>query len=205
MITFGFKTKYGGLLRAVFSIGIGLLMVILPQTSLFIVVKFIAAFLIASGIVSLIVGIRNRINGNLPLMAFNAVVDMVLGILLFMYPGFAVDFLMVIIGAGLLLLGIFQLAALFSARNFVVVGPFGYILPVLTAVGGLVILLKPFGIASAITVIAGIALVVYGISELFASWKMRKAMQEYEVKFEKKHSDFENAKDVEFHKVDDND
>ena len=32
---------------------------------------------------------------------------------------------------------------------------------------------------------AGVALIIYGASELLSSWKMRKAIDEYEVKFPK--------------------
>ncbi len=79
MITFGFKNRFGGWLRAIAAIVVGLIMVIKPETSLMLVVKVLAAFLIASGLVSFAYGVINRQRGALGLMVANAVVDVVLG------------------------------------------------------------------------------------------------------------------------------
>ena len=80
MFTFGYKTSVSSILRALASIGIGLVMIFDNDASET-VVKVIAAFLFASGLVSLVYGIiRNRKEGILPLMAVNAVVDVILGL-----------------------------------------------------------------------------------------------------------------------------
>ena len=56
-------------------------------------------------------------------------------------------------------------------------------------------------------IIAGVALIVYGLSELLSSWKMKKAIDEYEIKFptekpEPKADDQPQVKDVDYEKVD---
>ena len=43
---------------------------------------------------------------------------------------------------------------------------------------------------------AGIALLVYGVSELMATWKMRKAMKEYEIRFNTSSSSASGSKDT---------
>ena len=67
--------------------------------------------------------------------------------------------------------------------------------------------MRPSFIGEAIGVIAGAALIVYGASELLSSWKMKKAIDEYEIKFpsEKPAPKAEKepqVKDVEYEKVD---
>ena len=103
-----------------------------------------------------------------------------------------------------------QIFVLVSAGSFVRMGVLAFVFPALSVLGGLLLVFEPFGIASAITLVAGIALFIYGVSELIASWKMRKAMKEYEIRFspeagrkpDVREPDIE-VRDVEYEKVDD--
>ena len=208
MITFGFRNKTSGLLRAVIAIVLGLIMVSFPGTSLIIMVKIVAAFLIASGVVSLVFGIVNRQNGGLGLMITNTVVDIILGILIFMFPAEVAGVVMFILGLLLMFFGIFQITALLSANRVLPVGLWAFILPVLCTAGGILVIFHPFGLGSFITLVAGITLLVYGISELVSTWKMRKAMKEYEIRFSAPEtgkpsadSSMENVRDVDYEKV----
>ena len=196
MITFGFRNRMSGLLRAVIAIVLGIVMVSFPGTSLIIIVKIVAAFLIASGLVSLVFGIVNRQNGGLGLMVTNTVVDIVLGALIFMFPAEVASIVMFLLGLLLLFFGVFQLAALLSANRVLPVGAFAFVLPVLCAVGGALVMFHPFGLGSVITLVAGISLLVYGISELISTWKMRKAMKEYEIRFNTSSSYASGSKDT---------
>ena len=75
-----------------------------------------------------------------------------------------------------------------------------------TLVGGF-ILFNPFA-ESVMVMIAGGALVVYGASELFSSWKMKKAIDEYEIRQAPKEetpvqeNPMAEVKDVDYEKVD---
>ena len=207
MITFGYKNKFNGLLRAFTAIAIGVVMVISRTNALELAVRIIAAFLLASGLVSLFMGYKNRQNGTMGLMGFNGGVDILLGVLLFLFPGFVAGLMIYIIGFALLCFGIFQLVALVSANRVMSVGGGSFVLPVIVAIAGGFLILRPSFIGEAIGVIAGAALIVYGASELLSSWKMKKAIDEYEIKFpgEKPASNAEDesqVKDVDYEKVD---
>lgn len=212
MITFGFRNRMSGILRAVASILLGIVMIAMPGSSLEILVQVLAAILIASGLVSVVYGIVNRQNGGLSLMVFNSVIDVLLGVLIFCFPDFVASFIIMVLGVLLLVLGLMQIFTLVSATSFVRMGFWAFIFPVLCVCGGVLLVFKPFGIAQFITIVAGVVLLIYGISELIASWKMRKAMKEYEIKFgtdaqdgpgNAGKEDFAGVKDVEFEKVDD--
>ena len=56
MITFGYRNKLNGPLRAVVAIAIGIVMVASKTNALELAVRIIAAFLVASGVVSFIYG-----------------------------------------------------------------------------------------------------------------------------------------------------
>ena len=207
MITFGYKNKFNGLLRAFTAIAIGVVMVISRTNALELAVRIIAAFLLASGLVSLFMGYKNRQNGTMGLMGFNGGVDILLGVLLFLFPGFVAGLMIYILGFALLCFGIFQLVALVSANRVMRVGGGSFVLPVIVTLAGGFLILKPSFIGEAIGVIAGAALIVYGVSELLSSWKMKKAIDEYEIRYpgEKsapKTEDEPQVKDVDYEKVD---
>lgn len=208
MFTFGYGSRISGLLRALIALAIGVMMVLRPDNALTTVVKVIAAFILASGVVSLIVGLKEKKNGSLPLMSFNALVDIIIGIVLFSAPGFVAKFIIYLIGFVLLGFGIMQILALFSAKRVMGLGFGAFILPtVVTLVGGF-LLFNPFA-ESVMVMIAGAAIIVYGASELLSSWKMKKAIDEYEIhqapvqeQPAQQENPLENVKDVEYEKVD---
>ena len=208
MFTFGYSSRISGPLRALIALAIGVMMVIRPDNALTTVVKVIAAFILASGVVSLIVGLKEKKNGSLPLMSFNALVDIIIGIVLFSAPGFVAKFIIYLIGFVLLGFGIMQILALFSAKRVMGLGLGAFILPtVVTLVGGF-LLFNPFA-ESVMVMIAGAAIIVYGASELLSSWKMKKAIDEYEIhqapvqeQPAQQENPLENVKDVEYEKVD---
>ena len=84
-----------------------------------------------------------------------------------------------------------------------------FILPVVVVIAGGFLVAKPAFVGETIGIIAGVALIVYGASELFSTWKMRKAIDEYEInQTQKKPASNEKidveveAEDVDFQKVD---
>lgn len=208
MFTFGYGNRISGPLRALIALAIGIMMVLRPDNALTTVVKVIAAFILASGVVSLIVGLKEKKNGSLPLMSFNAIVDIIIGLVLFSFPGFVARFIIYLIGFVLLGFGIMQILALISAKRVTGFGLGAFVLPaIVTLVGGF-LLFNPFA-ESVMVMIAGAAIIVYGASELLSSWKMKKAIDEYEIhqapvqeQPAQQENPLENVKDVEYEKVD---
>ena len=178
MITFGYKNKFTGPLRALTAIAIGIVMVVSKTNALELAVRIIAAFIMASGIVSLIVGYKNRSNGTMGLLGFNAVVDLILGFVLFAYPAFAAGLLIYLIAFVLICLGFFQLISLFSISRAMGLGLWSFVMPFVVLSAGFFLIAKPAFIGEAIGMVAGAALIIYGVSELFSSWKMMKAIDD---------------------------
>jgi len=208
MITFGYKSRFNGPIRALTAIAVGIVMVVSKTNALELAVRIIAAFLAASGIVSLLVGYRNKANGTMGLMSFNAAVDIILGLLLFLFPGFAAGLLIYLISFILIAFGLFQLVSMISANRILKVGIFAFIMPLVVLAAGLFLLARPAFIGEAIGIVAGVALIIYGVSELFSSWKMKKAIDEYEIhqtqteKTSEPENPMAEVKDVDYEKVD---
>ena len=181
MITFGYKNRFSGWLRAVVALAIGIVMVVSRTDAMVLAVRIIAAFLLASGIVSLAVGYKNRQNNQLPLMGVNGIVDIVIALLVFIFPNFVAGLIVYLIGFVLIGFGLFQLITLASANKVLKVGVAAFVMPILVLLAGAFLLARPTFIGSAVGVVAGAALIVYGASELLSSWKMKKAIDEYEI------------------------
>ena len=208
MITFGYKNRFNGPIRALTALAIGIVMVMSRTNALELVVRIIAAFLFASGLVSMLVGYRNRARGTMGLMGFNAIVDMILGAVLFSYPGIAAGFLIYLIAFVLIAFGLFQIISLISASSVMRVGLLSFILPGIVLAAGLFLMAKPDFVGEAIGVIAGVALIIYGLSELLSSWKMKKAIDEYEIHHphqqepEQQDAKVTDVKEVDYEKID---
>ena len=117
-------------------------------------------------------------------------------------------FIIYLIGFALFVFGIMQLVSLFSARRVIAVGTFAFVLPAIVTMVGFFMLFNPFA-ESVMSTMAGVALIVYGASELLSSWKMKKAIDEYEIHMAKpeetlsaKDVDEAEVKDVDYEKVD---
>ena len=207
MITFGYKNKFNGPLRALTAIAIGVVMVVSKTNALELAVRIIAAFLLASGVVSMIVGYRYRNNGTMGLMGFNGVVDVILGLMLFMFPGFVAGLLIYLIAFALICFGLFQMIGLFSASRVMRVGLWSFVMPFMVFAAGMFLIMKPSFVGEAIGVVAGASLIIFGVSELLSSWKMKKAIDEYEIKYpqpEERPEDepVQDAKEVDYEKID---
>jgi uncharacterized membrane protein HdeD (DUF308 family) len=61
------------------------------------------------------------------------------------------------------------------------VGLWSFVLPFLVLSAGVFLITRPSFVGEAIGVVAGASLIVYGASELLSSWKMRRAIDEYEI------------------------
>lgn len=208
MITFGYRNKLNGPLRAVVAIAIGIVMVASKTNALELAVRIIAAFLVASGVVSFIYGYVKRQDGAMSLMGFNAIVDIVLGVLIFLFPAVVANLILYIVGFALLGFGIFQIISLISANRVLGVGAGAFILPAIVVIAGGFLLARPSFVGEAIGIFAGAALIVFGASELLSSWKMRKAIDEYELHQAPKNEETgqtdvpSDIKDVEYEKID---
>ena len=208
MITFGYSNKMTGPVRALIAIAAGVLMIVYNEQAMNLVVKIIAAFLLASGFVSLAVGLKKKNDSTSKLMNFNAVVDILIAAFLFLFNGFVANLIIYLIGFVLLGFGIFQFVALISANKVAKVGLWSFVFPVLVIGSGAFLLFNPEFTKASISMVAGIALLIYGVSELLSSWKMKKAIDEYEISRmpqeqpSQQTQDSVPVKDVEYEKVD---
>lgn len=212
MITFGYNNKFSSILRSLAAIAIGLVMVCATDATTT-VVQIIAAFLFAAGIVSFAYGFANRKSGTFGLMTVNAVVDIVIGLILFLWPGFVAGVIVAIIGIVILVFGVIQILALAGTMSLLGSGGLNILLAVLAVAGGFVLIFNPFS-ERVMSILAGVFLIYYGITDLISMRRVSKAKKEYEIHFTETRvdpdstidvdvdDDFDGIKDVDYHKID---
>lgn len=210
MITFGYNNKFSSILRSLAAIAIGLVMVCATDATTT-VVQIIAAFLFAAGIVSFAYGFANRKSGTFGLMTVNAVVDIVIGLILFLWPGFVAGVIVTIIGIVILAFGVIQILALAGTMSLLGSGGLNILLAFLAIAGGIVLIFNPFS-ERVMSILAGVFLIYYGITDLISMRRVSKAKKEYEIHFTETRvdpdstidvdDDFDGIKDVDYHKID---
>lgn len=189
------------------AIAIGLVMVCSTEATTN-VVKIIAAFLFAAGLVSFAYGFAHRKDGALNLMVINAGVDIVIGILLFVFPGAIANIIVTLIGIAIFIFGLIQIFALAGTASLLGSGIFSFILSGVALVGAAILIFNPFT-ERVMSILAGIFLICYGVNDLISTYRVSKAQKEYEIHFGSTESQaqsdtdgFGDVKDVDYKKID---
>lgn len=207
MITFGYNSRFSSPIRALLFVALGALMIFTKADAMQMVVKIFAAFILAAGVVSVFVGFKQKKAGTMPLSFFNALINIVIAGLLFVFAPFVSKFVSYLLGFVLFGFSLFQLSVLLSMRKSVKISFVAYLLPVLVTIAGLLIFFYPGFFGKSLGLIAGIALIVYGASDLISAFKMKGAKGSEEVASGSEtqaetQSDSIEAKEVEYEKVD---
>ena len=180
--------------RGVLILALGLALLIWPDAMLNIIVKLIAAFLIAAGLVTLYFAQNKKEKeSQMPqgedksfLSSFanlNIAVYLCFGILIFIFPSFFVSILVFLFGAILLLLGIGQLINLFVSARHTKLSGYMYIVPAVITICGIILFFQPFTAKNVLTMFFGGCLAGYGAVELVSSWMLRKVKFSKDGKF----------------------
>ena len=193
MITFGYNSRFSAPLRALLFVAFGVLMLVARADAMQIVVKIISAFILAAGLVSVYFGFKQKEAGVKPLSFFNAAVTILVAVLLFAFSGFVAGFVSYLIGVILLVFGLFQIFVLLSAKRQVKLHIVVYLIPVLSSVLGALILFCPKFLGQGLAIIAGVALIVSGASDLVSAFKVRGAMNPEDKALDAKEVDYEKV------------
>lgn len=181
MITFGYNSRFSAPLRALLFLALGVLLIVAKADAMEIVVKIVAALILAAGLVSIFVGFKQKKEGLRPLSFFNAATNVVIALLLFSFSDFVAGFVSYLIGLLLFGFGLFQIFVLLSARAKVKLGVISYVTPLVVTAIGAMIFFSPKFLGQSLGLIAGVALIIYGLSDLISAFRVRAAMEPDEV------------------------
>jgi len=157
------KTINYSLIRTIFALIIGFVLVIWPGAAANYLVITIGILFMIPGIIAIIGYFASKVKNRFPIEAVGSVL---FGLWLVITPGFFVNILMYLLGVVLILGGIQQLYNLIGARKWTNVPAGFFITPVLILIAGIFILFSPRESQETIFIIIGAAAIVYAASEL---------------------------------------
>lgn len=105
------------LFRGAAAVLFGALAVAWPAITLFVLVVLFAAYVLAMGAITLVAGLRTRREDGWWLVSLLGVVSLAAGALALLYPGMTALVLVLIIGAGALIVGIIDMAMAIRLRK----------------------------------------------------------------------------------------
>ena len=151
------KTMNYSLIRILFALVIGLVLVLWPNT--------------AASYIVITVGVAFLIPGVSPRFPIEGVGSLLFGLWLIVMPEFFADVLMFLLGFILIMGGVQQIASLSMARRWTPVPGAFYLVPALILIAGIVALFNPTGARNTAFIIIGISSLVYSLSELINWFK----------------------------------
>ena len=177
------------ILRAVCALAVGFLLVSNPTEMTSVLVQIIGGLFVLSGLIAFIgyfttnyrtKRARQRIaaladvesaNIRIPSPSTISLVvglgSMALGVFLILQPTMFIHILMYVLGALLVLLGFYQLVSLISFRHMAPLAFSLFVMPVLVAAAGLLVVFHPMEAAALPFIILGVAFILYGVTEFF--------------------------------------
>ncbi len=153
--------------RALCALLIGILLVSNPTEMTVLLVQIIGGLFAVSGLLAIIGYFTARIrqSGFRPVFPIVGVGSLLFGAVLMLWPEKFVDFLMYVMGGLLVLIGVGQIANLINYRKFSPLSWSLFVLPVLLAATGVLVIAYPIEAASVPFTILGVAYIIYGVGE----------------------------------------
>lgn len=188
-------------LRAVFSIVLGVVLVMWPGTALNYIIMLIGALFLISGLISFAYSYRNRVDTKSSgLLSFNGIGSIILGLLLVCVPSAFAKVLMFVLGFILVVAAIGQMVVLSSAKKFGYSSPvFSYLFPALILIAGIIILFDPFKSAESIFILFGITAIFYGVTDLISQYNINRVRKTAER--QKKENGEDDIEDVDYEEI----
>ena len=159
-------------LRSVFALVLGIIMLVWPNTALnYLIITIGILFLIPGGISIIGYFVQNRKEESAFPFPLEGLGSFLFGLFLVIIPGFFADFLTILLGIVLILGGVQQLGSLVKARRWTTVPFVFYIVPVLILLAGIMVIFNPEGTRATALMIIGVTALFYGLFELINWFK----------------------------------
>lgn len=154
----------------------GLVFMIFSETMVNMIGWILGGILCIIGIVQMIGYIRSR-TSVMPLLV--SIISLVVGVLLFMHPGWVMSLLSVIIGIYILIEAALKIKVVVEAKKQAAKG--WWVLLIVTLIGitmGILLIVNPFGISRAFMFVLGLAFLISGVLDLIQAIYTKKILKE---------------------------
>lgn len=168
------------IVQAVLSILLGLLLALIPETTVLTIVYLLAAYVAVTGIVSLISYARHRKDseGSRSVLA-TGIFLVIIAALVFIFPEAVAGIFSLILGVLLILSGITNAVRSFELKKYGGQSWIGMLVVSLAvAIGGIVIIVNPFDSTVTFILVLGILLIAKGVVDLVVQALLSKRAKE---------------------------
>ncbi len=167
-------------LRAIISILAGIVLLLLPELTLQYIIALIGAMLLGFGIVGIISYFRRPKDTEAPVMIpFGGIICSVLGLIMLITPATFVNVFMILLGVILLIGALGQLIMASSYYRYAPgVSPLIFLYPLVILICSIVIMVNPFASAAGLLMFFGISIILYGVVDLIAYFRLRKFIRQ---------------------------
>jgi uncharacterized membrane protein HdeD (DUF308 family) len=159
------------------ALALGVFVLAWPKATLLVVGVLFGVYLLASGVLQLAAAFSSHVPGHLRTLGFvSGTLCVLLGLICFRSAAESVLLLALWIGFGWLLRGGMLMAVALSGQDLPARG-WQLLLGLVTFLGGVVLVVSPFGSLAALTVVAGIWLLALGVTEVAHAVRLRSRLR----------------------------
>ena len=164
-------------LRGLAAVLFGVLAFVWPGMTLAVLVLLFGAYALVDGILAIVVAARGGTDNRL-VLGLEGVVGVLAGLATFVFPGLTALVLLYIIAFWAVLTGVLEVVAAVRLRR-VITNEWGLIIGgILSVLFGIVLIVSPGAGALAVVFLIGAYAVLFGVSLLMLSWRLRSHEQQ---------------------------
>ncbi len=165
------------LIRGILAMLTGIAIVAVPGFTLTTMMQFLGLVLLADGLVAFLVSYLSSKQKNAFPIVPRGLSNLIIGIILIAFPTLLLNVFVFVIGLLLVLAGSSQLLNQLGAKGRISISWPMLVISMISLFAGIVLLTNPFESARVIMVFFGVIISIYGLGEIFWSFKIRKIQQ----------------------------
>ena len=187
MITFGYKKQFESIARAFIALGLGICLFVFKIDAIETVIRIIGIAILFAGVIS-IAPMLSKKDSKVKQNKLGTLIGWttcglatVIGLIVALKPLWFTKLFIFLLAGAIIVFCVIQLMALISAMQLIEGTPVPLVLSAAALVGGIVVMF--FSAGQVLCYIIGALLVIYGVSELLAMPKIKKAEEIYIIKY----------------------
>ncbi|HBL77018.1 MAG: hypothetical protein A2W90_19400 [Bacteroidetes bacterium GWF2_42_66] len=166
------------LIRGIVSMIVGITVIVVPDFSLKMMMQFLGTLLLLDGVIAFLTDYFTPKEKKVYQIVPRGISNLIVGIILIVFPTLLLNVFVFVIGLLLFMAGASQLLNQFGTKGKLSFSWLMLLISLVSLIGGIVLLTRPFESAQAILILFGAVIFVYGTGELVWSFKIRKLQQQ---------------------------
>lgn len=165
------------LIRGIVAMIAGAAVIVVPDLSLKMIMQFLGTLLLLDGVIAFLTDYFTPKEKKIYQIVPRGISNLIVGIILIVFPTLLLNVFVFVIGLLLFMAGVSQLLNQLGTKGKLGFSWLMLLISLVSLIGGIVLLTRPFESAQAILIMFGAVMFIYGTGELVWSFKVRKLQQ----------------------------